>query len=157
MKHAQRTVAVIFAALSVYVIEQALRLGVYSSIGPGAGFFPLFLGGIFGGLTVLWVILEVVPLQPGAATFFPSGASTLRVVAVLAALLFWIFSAEWLGFTITTFLFLGFLLAVLAKSRLTLAVPLAAVASIGSSYVFQHWLNVALPVSAFDFLRTLGL
>ena len=157
MKHAERTVAVSFIALSIYVTERALNLGLYSSIGPGAGFFPFFLGLIFGGLTLVWLVSGLWRRDPNAPTFFPSGLAGLRVSAILAAVVFWGATAEWLGFTISTFITLIFLLVVLGKCRWKLVISLAALGSLGPLYLFDYWLKVSLPKSAFGFIRALGV
>src|SRR3546814_4793146 len=51
------TSAAVLVVSSSAVAVTAVRMGVYSTIGPGPGLFPAILAGILGLLTVIWLFL----------------------------------------------------------------------------------------------------
>ncbi len=156
MKYAHRVTALSFIVLGLYVIERAVKLGLYSHLGPGAGFFPFFLGVIFAGLSMVWLLFELRRREPDTRPFLPSGSSAFRTLAILAAIVFCILFMDRLGFSLTMFVMLAFLLTVLGNYKPVLTIVLSLLGSVGSFYLFQHWLRVALPSSEVGFLKAFG-
>ncbi len=88
--------------------------------------------------TVVWQTRRApLPVSAEAASLRPA-------VTVIAAALFYLCAAEWLGFVLTAALMVGGLLAVF-RVRLRFAVPLAAVLSVVVYQVFAIGLRVPLP------------
>jgi hypothetical protein len=149
--------AVVFLALGVYVVAEARRMEYFTPIGPGAGFFPFWLGVLMVILAAAWLgqvslgSREVVPPD-----FMPERAGATRIVVVLGALVLLAAVIDRLGYCLAMLAFgLGLLVGV-GRQPLTVSVPIALAGSFGLYYVFRYWLGVHLPPSAIDLLRELG-
>jgi len=86
MQRIHQTAALLFIVGSAFVVWEALNLDYYSKLGPGAGFFPFWLGLFFGccHLSGLSKCPEIRQTQRGS---LPSwGGGTGRIVSILVAL-----------------------------------------------------------------------
>ncbi len=154
----QVTSAVFFVVTGLFVILEVRELDYYTDIGPGPGFLPFWLG---VGMAVLSAVRfgEVslradAPMKPG---FLPDRSALVRILSILVALVLSIWLVDALGFSLTMFGFLLFLLMVLGRQNLLLTLFISVAGSFGTYYVFRHWLHVFLPGAPLGFLRTLGL
>lgn len=143
-----------------YAPLKSRPLPLKDALGPGPGFFPLWLSLI--GLSLCALLLIEVLRQPGRAvgeaSLIPDGGACFRILTVVLLLAAAALSLDPLGFRLTAF---GFtLLALLALgTRSLVAIPVFTLAaSIGVFHVFYHWLKVPLPIGPFDHvLKPLGL
>jgi putative tricarboxylic transport membrane protein len=149
---------VVFLAVSLYVIWEALRLNYYDQLGPGAGFFPFWLGLALSLLSLGWLSQTWRGLEENAeANFFPDRQGVIRVATIVAALVLFVFLLHPLGFRLTMLAFLLFMLVVLGRQNLVVTGVVAVVGSFGVYYAFHNWLGVPLPAAGMDVLRGLGL
>jgi putative tricarboxylic transport membrane protein len=168
------TVPVLLILLSVWTIVGSLELGYWTQIGPGAGFFPLWLAVLLGAMSTVWLIQQLrarsappesandpLPESPEAqAMEGPAHEEPLQlkmVFAILASLLAVTALLEVLGFQLSMLLFLLFQLKVLARRGWALSVGLAVAGSFGVFVVFTQFLTVTLPASSIPLLRSMGL
>ncbi len=129
----------------VFVIYESLQINYYGSdFGPGPGFFSFWLG-------VLVVVLSTIEIGrtrgkrvPLPADFFPPKAGVARIACLLGALMAVVLLLTRLGYSLTMFLFCGFLLRVLGKQPWWLTVVLTLAGSFGTAYIFRQ-LQVILP------------
>lgn len=157
MQRIQQVAAVCFMAISGYVVVAAIKMEYYTNLGPGPGFFPCWLGLIMGGLSIIWFIQLF--MQSGKfkdATFLPEKKGILQILSILLAL-----SAtavmDVIGFQLTMFLFMIFLLRVVGRTSLWTTLIIALVSSVGVFHLFGRYLDVQLPVSSLTMLAALGL
>ena len=128
-----------------FVVYESLQIKYYGSdFGPGPGFFSFWLG----VLVVLLSLYEIArslrrheSLTPG---FFPDRAALLRIGGLLGALVAAVFLLDRLGYSLTMFLFCGFLLRVLGKQSWWLTAILTLLGSFGTAFLFRQ-LQVLLP------------
>lgn len=152
MTRAHQITAVILMLISAYFAWESLSMNFYTSIGPGPGFFPLFISIALGLLSVLFLIGTTVrPREPLPADFYASRAAYLHIGAVSLALIGTIFLMERLGFRITILLFYLFIFVSFGKVRPVLAILVAMAGSLGVYYIFVKWLMVPLPVGPLGF------
>lgn len=157
-------------ALAAAIVWSSLGLGYWTSLGPGPGFFPLWLAVLLGALSVIWLVEQIrsagessavaeesvadddeLPHEPDAP-LAPVELTTIVIsLVVLAALL------EVLGFQLSMLLFLLFQLKILGRRRWLLTIVMSVLGSFGIYTLFAQVLSVSLPVSAIPFLRSLGL
>lgn len=157
MQRIQRVAAVCFIALSGYVCVAAIGMEYYTKLGPGPGFFPFWLGLIMGGLSIIWLIqLFRQSGKSNEGRFLPEKKGVIQILLILAALTATAVMGV-IGFQLTMFLFVGFLLRVLGRSSLWTTLIIALVCSVGVFHLFGKYLDVQLPASSLAMLAALGL
>jgi putative tricarboxylic transport membrane protein len=158
MRRIYQVASLVFLAFSTYLVIESRQMEYYADLGPGPGFFPLWLGVVLGVLSIIW--LFQVSRGPGEALepgFIPNRRGLVRILSVLVAMALFSGVVEDLGFQLTMLIFLGLLLTTLGRQKLIVTAIVSLVGSFGVYYVFNHWLDVRLPASSIDFLRNLGL
>ena len=150
MRVAWQFTGLVLLAVSALVAHEGWQLRYWTPLGPGAGFFPLWLAGILALLS-LGMIAQARFGSPVAAEENEplTRPAVLRVAAVVAALCAVAALMEPLGFRITMSLFLFLLLALLGGQRLWLAALIALAGGIGGHALFDGLLGVALPIGRF--------
>jgi putative tricarboxylic transport membrane protein len=147
MKRPYQLAGVVLILYSAFIARQAIDLRLYTRLGPGPGFFPLWV-------SILLALLGVIILFQASTTasdqlpedFIPSRVGLLRVGAIITALAGGALLMEPLGFRLTMLGFLLFLLFVLGRENLLVTVLVALVGSFGTYYAFVELLKVQLPV-----------
>ena len=158
MRRVYRTAALCFVALSAYVVWESRDLEYYTNLGPGPGFFPLWLGVVMGALSLAWLVQSSGKSgKPEDRAFLPPRAGIVRILSILAALAAMAGFMTLLGFQLTMFLFLVFLLMVLGRQALWVTLVVAFLCSVGVYHLFGSYLDVALPAASVKFLAGLGL
>ncbi len=115
----------------------------------GEHFGPMIFPAIIAGLLLL-TLGSVAWQSRGQQAQRPREKTDLRpAIAVLAAALFYIVAAEWLGFVSCAALLVAGLLVVF-RVRLVLALPLAALVTVAVYQVFAIGLRVPLPRGLLD-------
>jgi len=147
-----------FIGLGVFIVWESRNLKYYSEFGPGAGFLPFWVGAVLTLLSLTW--LGQVTFRPVAdmpEVFLPGRAGTFRVLSIVMALVVCALLLDRLGFSLTMFAFLAFLLFSLGRQNLVVTIVIAVAGGFGVCFVFERWLGVFLPKSSIAFLRSLGL
>lgn len=162
MRTAHIVASIVFMTLSAYVMWEAVGLGVYSKLGPGAGFFPFYLGLLLGGLSLALMLMNVFPFERAQAeeageTLSIPRPAMLRIGAILLGVVFVMVAADWLGFSLTMLVMLVFVMTVLDRSRPVLTAAVAIAGSFGCFFLFRDLLQVNLPVSRIAFLAQFGI
>jgi putative tricarboxylic transport membrane protein len=145
--------------LGLWIIYTSLSWKYYTSLGPGPGFFPLWIGVLIAATGVLLAALNLVLLKRGGEK--KEGASgprlftapRLKNVAVMAvALVAATLLLKWLGFVLVIGLFSLLLLQILGGWGWGKSLLLCAIVSIGLFWVFRVWLHIPLPEGLLKFL-----
>jgi len=142
-------IALFWVALGILLCYGATRLGVGSATEPGSGFIFFWSGLI---LVVLSLIAFAESLRNREEANPGIGAMNWRkIVLVLLALLLYAFFLEKLGFVLTTFVLLSFLLAMIEGNHWSKSLGVASAAAGGSYAIFELWLKIRLPHGIFGF------
>lgn len=150
MKPSDRKSSAFWMAFSVVVILLSLNLPIGKLAAPGAGFLPLLAGGLMFLLSLgLFVQTFFGKEERPRAFWAKEGAG--KVFWILLSLLLYGGLLERLGFILSTFLLMAFLLAMIGKQRKTLVLFVSLLSSLGCFAVFQLWLNVQLPKGVLGF------
>lgn len=140
----------LFLALFVFILWQSWSLPFLDELGPGPGFFPIWLAGIGAVLSVLLMIETARgPADPPGETLVPPRDAMLRIAAVVVLLSLAALTLDWLGWRITAAAFVLLLLPALGARSPLAIVPVAAFAGFGVFHVFYYWLKVPLPIGTF--------
>lgn len=158
MRTVNTAVAGIFIVLGLAMAFEASKMRYYSSLGPGPGFFPLWLAGGLAAVSLLWLLrIRLAASLEGTSDLWPDGDGALRISAVLGSLAFVSLTMELIGFRLAMLAMLGFLLLTLGRQRLPITLAVAGVGSFGAYFVLSGWLGVALPNATLPWLADLGL
>ncbi len=157
-------VAALVVAIGAAAFIGSRSLGYWDDLGPGPGFFPLWLGVLLVVLGLVWFGQELrARLRPEPASkpaadeeetpdySLPSVLAILVSLCVLAACL------ELVGYQVSMLVFLLFHLLVIGRRGPLQSLVIAAAGSFGVYYAFTRLLTVPLPVSSIPILRDLGL
>ena len=126
----------------------ALGYSLRDALGPGAGFFPFWLG-------TLGVVLSVAlfvqswrgrAIGEGTQALLPRGEGARRVAALVAGLAVAALLLQPLGFRLAMLVFTIGLLLALGVRRPVLIAIVALASSFGLFHVFYYWLQVPLPI-----------
>ena len=136
-----RWTGLFFILFSIYVCFESSRLGVGSFFRPGAGFFPFYSSLLLGLLSLVLGLLAFRGKVEKAESWTDVG----NTVTVSLALLGFALLLTWLGFAITTFLFILFLLRAVERRKWLLSAGAALFISAAFYVVFGLWLKAQLP------------
>ena len=134
----------VFAGMAVIAFGYSLR----DALGPGAGFFPFWLGTLGAALSVALLVRSWRgrPIGEGAQALLPGGDGARRAGALLAGLVAAALLLQPLGFRLAMLVFsAGLLLALGVRRPLAIAI-FALAGSFGLFHVFYYWLQVPLPI-----------
>ena len=129
--------------LAAVALHEAGQLPFGTVRDPGPGFLPWWIGTTLGLLAVLLLGQALAARPPARAA--GRGRRVLGVAGLVGALAAYVALLEPLGYPLSTFLLVLFLLRVVDPHRWTQALGVAAVAAVGSYVVFAVWLKVPLP------------
>ena len=149
-----RVAAAVLLAFGLVGAFEAHRLVIGSARQPGPGFFPFWLSLALVVVSLALLLRRAAPAGMPAAGAIPIAEPPLRrskVVLTLLAGLGYALVVESLGFTVTTFLFLVFLLMLIERRRPVTALVLAGSTALASYVVFKVWLAVQLPDGPWGF------
>lgn len=147
-----------FLLFGLFMMSEASRLVYFTRIGPGPGFFPMWVGGILAVLAGSQLLQATAgPSLPLPADFVPGRSGVFRVLSIVAAVAVFGFLVNLVGFQLMMFAYLVFLLVALGRQNVALTMAISLAGSFGQYYLFKNWLEIDLPVSSLDLLRNLGL
>ena len=136
----------VFLLLAIFIAYGAVRLKYYTQLGPGPGFFSLWLS-FFLAIASLAMGIEAwgKPPEKEIDTFLPQREGLIKIGSVLLSLIFTIVMLEPLGFRLTMVTIYIFLLRILGQRGIS--TPLIALAgSFGVYQIFVDLLSVPLPI-----------
>lgn len=128
----------------------ASRLTIGEPARPGPGFFPFWLALALCPVA-LALLLRRAPGAPRPEGVVEERRRPGKAALALAASLAYAGALEPVGFLLTTFLFLFFLLRTIESRSWISSVTIAVVASAASHVVFKVWLAVQLPAGPWGF------
>jgi hypothetical protein len=140
--------------LGIAVCYESLPLGLGTWKVPGPGFLPLAAGLMLCILAVSIFTAAYITKQKGTVPtekFWLRPDSPKIVLLILASLI--VFNLVWtrLGFTVTTLLFMGFLLRVVGKRRWWVVVTGMGFTSAVAYFLFDQLLKCQLPKGILGF------
>ncbi|MPY76856.1 MAG: hypothetical protein GEU87_21680 [Alphaproteobacteria bacterium] len=140
-----------FFLLFVCAIWLSTRLPLQDALGPGPGFFPLWLGMIGGVLSAVLFVQMLRKPVPGheGEDLMPDRPAVRRILAVLILLAAAAMALDPLGFRLTALLFTAILLPALGARSLIAIALFSLTASLVVFHVFYYILKVPLPIGVF--------
>lgn len=150
--------------LGVLVIKSSTALIYMTDIGPGPGFFPLWLGILLIFLGLILVLQNVIAMKKNdqktsenAEPLWPGVAGATRVGVVIFALLAVSFLITRIGFILSIFILISSLLYTLGKQKISTTLIVAFSGSFGVYFLFTKFLYVELPQATISWISMIGL
>ena len=123
-----------------------LKMGLGPLNAPGPGFFPAVIGGILSSLSAaLLVTASRSKASPARGSFWKQKGSWVKILPSLLSLLFYLAFLDFLGYLLTTSLFIFFLLKFVGKKGWGASILIAVIVAAGSYAMFRMGLGVLLP------------
>ena len=155
MKRFHQIAALSFLGLSSYWLYEACSLEYYTRIGPGPGFFPLWVGALTLLLSLMWLVQvtrdKSLDSEEGG---WINRAGAPKVLMALVALTIFSLAVNMLGFTLTMFVFMLVLIRVTDHHTWGVTIAICLGGSVGVFYLFK-WLEVILPTTQLPGLQWL--
>ena len=150
MRRSNQITGLVFLLLSAFLGYHAWRLSYYTPLGPGPGFFPLWIC-ILLALLAAFVFLRATFRESNALPegFFAPASGYRRIAAVVIALSAVAILMPTLGFRLTMLGFYLALLSLLGRRHPLETLILALIGSFGVFYLFVEFLSHPLPVGVF--------
>ena len=147
MLKSDRWTGIFFLLLSAYVCGESLRLGLGDMHRPGPGFISFWSGLILGLMAVGIVLRSFFGKGVGGEKF----ANWQSVVSVGLSLFGFLLLLDTLGFIISTFLFVSFLLKRVEQKKWLFSLTVAGLTACFSYVIFEVLLKAQLPQGIFGF------
>jgi putative tricarboxylic transport membrane protein len=141
MSKTDHWIGLFFAIFSTYICVESLRLGLGTFHRPGPGFMAFYCGIVLGVLSIILVSLKFLRNPEEGPSWGKWGKVIILVVAIFVFTLF----LEKIGFLLSTFLFIFFVLKVVERRRWRFSVGVALLVAMASYVVFDILLEAQLP------------
>ncbi len=145
MPRSDRYAALFFIGLSLFICQQATLIGVGSLRKPGPGLLALGAG---AGIGLLALVVFIRSFLSKAAIDVDQGKKNIRrgkFFLICVSLFVYAALISWLGFALSTFLFVFFLFQTAESERWWRSLVKAVLITIGNYLVFVVWLGIHLP------------
>jgi putative tricarboxylic transport membrane protein len=145
--------SLIWLGVAIAICIAAYKLSLGTPNNPGPGMFPFVAGAILAILSSILLLQSIGARETAAPQepFFASAAGARNAALVLIALLAYALTMEYIGFIISTSVFLAFLLWVVEPQRWYVAVFGSPLAALVLYTAFKVVLETPLPVGLFGF------
>jgi hypothetical protein len=149
-------VAAIFLLLGVVVTIESRKLGAgWTTDGPGAGYFPFYIGLIII-LSSIGTMVQTVWGKSGHDEVFVDREQLERVLSVLLPAMAYVVAVQFLGLYIASAIYIALFMVVLGKYSWLKSVIAALAVNTLFFLMFEVWFKVPLFKGSLDPLHFLG-
>lgn len=149
-------VAVILLVVGSVVMFEARRLGAgWGSDGPGAGYFPFYIGLIIV-ISALGILYQALMGKSRDTDTFVDREQLGRVASVLLPAMVYVLAITFLGIYVASALYIALFMIVLGKYSPVKSVLLAVIVNAVFFAMFEVWFKVPLYKGTLEPLRFLG-
>lgn len=145
MPRTDKVVGIFFLLFSIYICWKSLQLGLGAFHKPGPGFISFWSGLSLGILALLMIIQNIWFNKANLTEEGKEKTNWRAITSVFASIFAYILLLNYLGFIITTILFVWILLKSVEKKGWFLTTWVSLVIALGSYVIFKVWLMAELP------------
>ena len=133
--------------IGVGFVAGGVKMGLGPVNSPGAGFIPTVIGGILSVLSAALLITTALGKSRimEKQHFWKEKNSWVKVSLALFSLIFYMIFLDFLGYIVTTLLFVFFLLKFVGRKSWGGSILMAVLVSLSSYALFKMALGVSLP------------
>jgi len=147
-----RISALVFLGISIAICLGSIKLSLGSFRKPGSGFFPLLTGACLGICSLLVILKSYKRTEDDEKREFISNKRGLMKIGyAILALFLYALGMNYLGFVLSTMLFLGFLLRGIDPKPWPTVISVSILATGASYWIFKIWLDVQFPTGIIGF------
>ena len=146
-----RIASVFFLLVGAFFATYARTVDIGTWSEPGPGFMPLCAGLVLVAMALALFIGSLRRAGPVMPSFFPKPDSWKRVLATFVSLGVYGLILGYVGFALTTFLFVTYLVKFIFPQTWTRALLVGFFASLGTRLLFVDFLKTQLPTGYFGF------
>lgn len=137
--------ALVTLLLGIFMISQAEQMNSGFAGGLAAGVFPHLLGMGLVFLSGVQIFQEFHPrLRESGGIEWPQGRLRTRVLLLIGAMILYLGTLEWLGFTLVNLLFTICLVRLFGAFSWRKTMSVSLVTALFCALVFQKWLDLGL-------------
>jgi len=149
-------VAAILLVVGIVVVIEARRLGAgWTSDGPGAGYFPFYIGLIIC-ISSLGIMVQSMFSKKRDTGPFVDRLQLKRVMSVLLPAAVYAFATVFLGLYVASAIYIALFMIILGKYSPVKSVSVAAIVNVVFFLMFEVWFKVPLYKGTLEPLRFLG-
>lgn len=138
-----------FAILAIVFFFLALQYPYNSPIGPGSGFFPVWICVILFICSVLLIVESIRNSAEFVEAFLPKGKQLREILLVLGALILYVALINFLGYILSSIIFLFILLCHNYKWYVSLTTSVGV--TLFLYLLFKVFLKIPLPANILGF------
>ena len=139
-------ISLIWLGIAIAICIGSLQLSLGQVRVPGPGFFTFLCGGVMGVLAIVRLVQAMKSPSGGPAKPFCSDRGKFRkMVWGFIALVIYAIAMDYLGFALSTVLFLGFFLRVIEPQKWRVVFIFSILPTLCAYIVFKSYLDVQLP------------
>ena len=138
--------SIFLVLLGFFLISQSRHYSVWGRSGPQAGFFPLVIGIIIVGFSLIVLIQSFVSDQAQGKEQLKDSLGSFRVASYALSMLLYGSLMTTLGFFLATLLFLFLILKYGEGQGWKITIIFGLATTIASYLLFNRWLGVPLPL-----------
>lgn len=152
----EAVVALVLVAIGLVVIYESQRLGAgWTSDGPGAGYFPFYIGVIIT-ISGAGILYQALLGKNRKTEVFVDSVQLKRVLSVLLPATVYVGAISLLGIYVASAIYIALFMVFLGKYSWVKSAIAALVVNTVFFCMFEVWFKVPLFKGAFDPLRFLG-
>jgi Tripartite tricarboxylate transporter TctB family len=149
-------VAAVLFAVGAVVVFEAWRLGArWMSDGPGAGYFPFYIG-LIVCISSLGILVQSLVLKSRDSGAFVNREQLKRVLSVLWPAVLYVLAIRFLGLYVASAIYIAAFMIVLGKYPPVKSAVLGVAVSAVFFVMFEVWFKVPLFKGTLEPLRFLG-
>ena len=149
-------VAAVLFVVGVVVVIESRRLGAgWSSDGPGAGYFPFYIGLIIC-ISSLGIAYQALGSKGRDTDTFVDRIQLQRVLSVLIPAAIYVLAVQFLGLYVASAIYITLFMIILGKYPPVKSVLLGVIVNAVFFVMFEVWFKVPLFKGSLDPLRFLG-
>jgi hypothetical protein len=149
-------VAVLIFVLGAVVVQGSRALGSgWTSDGPGAGYFPFYIGLILCG-AALGVVFQAVVAKDKNGDVFVDSTQLKQVMAMFLPALVYVGAVQFLGLYVASAIYIALFMIILGKFSAIKSVITALVVTVLFFMMFEVWFKVPLFKGKLEPLGFLG-
>jgi len=149
-------VAALIFVFGVVLTIEAWRLGArWASDGPGAGYFPFYIG-LITIISSLGIFYQAVFGKSRDTATFVNRVQAVRVLSVLVPAILYVLVAMFLGLYVASAIYIAVFMIVLGKYPPVKSIVLSVIIIVVFFLMFEVWFKVPLYKGTLDPLRFLG-